>query len=206
LSSEEVTAIRGAQVNFFISGITDFADVTYFLVDHVSFTTAGNVESTPTPTPTSTPPGVTPTPSPTPTSTPPGVTPTPSPTLTPTPSPTPTPPGEGAPFRVVLSWYDYPGNPAANGRLVNDLDLEVIAPDGTHYYGNGASAGNLDGVNPNESVEIRDAQPGVYQVIVRGHNVPNGPQPYAIVMTGEGLTSGAYEKMKVYLPIILRQW
>jgi hypothetical protein len=192
LSSEEVTAIGGTQVDFFISGITDFADVTYFLVDQVSFTTAGNGESTPTPTPTTTPPGVTPTPSPTPTT---------------TPSPTPTPPGEGAPFRVVLSWYDYPGNPAANGRLVNDLDLEVIAPDGTHYYGNGASVGNPDGVNPNESVEIKDARPGVYQVIVRGYNVPNGPQPYAIVMTGEGLTSGSDgSRMKVYLPIILRKW
>jgi len=206
LSSEDVAEIKGTQVDFFISGRTDFADTTYFLVDDVTFTTAGYGEPTRTPTP----PSVTPTPTRTPT--PPSVTPTPTrtptpPSVTPTPTPTLPPSGEGKPFRVTLSWYDYPGNPAANGRLVNDLDLEVIAPDGARYYGNGASAGNPDRVNPNESVEIKDARPGVYQVIVRGYNVPNGPQPYAIVMAGAGLTSSSDgSKIKVYLPIIFRNW
>ncbi|HFD39337.1 MAG TPA: hypothetical protein ENJ31_05755, partial [Anaerolineae bacterium] len=40
------------------------------------------------------------------------------------------------PFRLTLAWTDYPGQPSAAKALVNDLDLEVIAPDGTHYYGN----------------------------------------------------------------------
>jgi uncharacterized repeat protein (TIGR01451 family) len=42
------------------------------------------------------------------------------------------------PFRVTLAWSDYPGSPAADGGLVNDLDLRVSGPDGTTYYPNNA--------------------------------------------------------------------
>lgn len=170
LSSADVAVIRGRQVDFYISGVTDLLNTTHFLVDDITFTTEGSGQPTPTPTP----------------------------------SPTPGP-GAGRPLRVTLSWYDYPGNPAADGRLVNNLDLEVIAPDGAHYYGNNASAGSRDRVNSNESVEIGDARPGVYQVIVRAHNVPNGPQPYAVVMTGPGLTwDKSTLTKKVYLPLLRR--
>ncbi|MFL5806540.1 MAG: S8 family serine peptidase, partial [Roseiflexaceae bacterium] len=53
-----------------------------------------------------------------------------------TPTATPTQPLPGGPLRLTLAWTDYPGQPAAARALVNDLDLEVIAPNGAHYVGN----------------------------------------------------------------------
>ena len=44
---------------------------------------------------------------------------------------------EPGPLRVTLAWDDHEGapqNPAVNPMLVNDLDLELTAPDGTVYY------------------------------------------------------------------------
>lgn len=38
------------------------------------------------------------------------------------------------PLRVTLAWSDYPGDPAAAGGLVNDLDLVVTSPNGTPLY------------------------------------------------------------------------
>lgn len=43
-----------------------------------------------------------------------------------------------APLRVTLSWTDYPGLPSAHGALVNDLDLQLIAPSGAVHYPDGA--------------------------------------------------------------------
>lgn len=44
-----------------------------------------------------------------------------------------------APLSVTLAWSDYPGNPAAAGGLVNDLDLRLTDPNGTLYYANHAA-------------------------------------------------------------------
>lgn len=43
------------------------------------------------------------------------------------------------PFKVNLVWTDYPGSAAAQGGLVNDLDLLVVDPSGTTYYPDNAS-------------------------------------------------------------------
>ena len=91
------------------------------------------------------------------------------------------------PFRATLAWTDYPGTLGAARALVNDLDLEVIAPDGTHYYGNNATAGARDRTNNVETVWLNLAPAGTWQVIVRGHNVPQASQPYALVVSGSDL-------------------
>jgi subtilisin family serine protease/PKD repeat protein len=91
------------------------------------------------------------------------------------------------PLRVSLVWTDYPGMPAAGGGLVNDLDLEVIGPGGTHYYGNGSA---WDRTNNVEGVDILNPAPGAYTVIVHAHNVAQGTQPYALVVSG-GLAEAA---------------
>ncbi len=84
------------------------------------------------------------------------------------------------PLHVLLTWTDYPGDPAAAQALVNDLDLTVQAPGGTIYNGNGA----LDRANNVESVFISTPELGSYQVKVSAFNVPQGPQPYALVVLG----------------------
>jgi hypothetical protein len=38
------------------------------------------------------------------------------------------------PLKVTLAWVGGPGTPGAAVALVNDLDLEVEAPDGTVHY------------------------------------------------------------------------
>ena len=98
------------------------------------------------------------------------------------------------PARVTLAWTDYPGQPTAAKALVNDLDLEGIAPNGTRYRGNSGvygttqrcmRGGQWDTCNNVEGIAL-PAVPGQYTVIVHGANVPQGGrQPFAVVATGD---------------------
>ena len=83
------------------------------------------------------------------------------------------------PLRVTLVWSDYPGVPYAGITLVNNLDLTVTGPDGT-YYGNGAP----DNRNNVEQVELISPSAGSYTIRVDGTNIPQGPQPFAVVISG----------------------
>ncbi|MBN1318655.1 MAG: PPC domain-containing protein, partial [Anaerolineales bacterium] len=85
------------------------------------------------------------------------------------------------PLKITLAWSDYPALPAAGQALVNDLDLTVIQPTGPtlRYPANGA-----DRLNNLEGIDIPTPQPGAYTIIVAGYNVPLGPQPYALVVSG----------------------
>ena len=83
------------------------------------------------------------------------------------------------PLRVTLVWSDYPGAPYAGITLVNNLDLTVTGPDGT-YYGNGAP----DNRNNVEQVELISQSSGSYTIRVNGTNIPQGPQPFAVVISG----------------------
>lgn len=96
------------------------------------------------------------------------------------------PTGGTGPLSVTLVWTDYPGNPGASRTLVNDLDLEVVSPSGAVYRGNGSSA---DRVNVIESVFLDGAASGRWTVRVKGYNVPQGSQPFAVAVTGKNLTN-----------------
>ena len=99
----------------------------------------------------------------------------------------------GKPFKVSLVWSDYASTEAATKNLVNDLDLIVTAPDGTTVYrgnvfsgGWTPSGGTADRTNNVENVYIQAAAAGTWKIEVRGYNVPNGPQPFALVVDGAG--------------------
>lgn len=96
--------------------------------------------------------------------------------------------------RVVLQWADPPvflseqqGTTAS--ALVNDLDVKVIGPGGTVSLPyvldkNNPSAPAVRGVNSTdntEMVEIANAAPGAYRVVVAGANVRQGPQSVVLV-------------------------
>jgi PGF-pre-PGF domain-containing protein len=83
------------------------------------------------------------------------------------------------PLRVTLVWSDYPGAAYAGITLVNNLDLAVSGPGGT-YYGNGAP----DNRNNVEEVELISPSTGAYTIFVNGTNIPHGPQPFALVISG----------------------
>lgn len=78
----------------------------------------------------------------------------------------------GAPLKVTLAWTDPAAVPGADPALVNDLDLEVIAPDGKKFFGNDFNNKEArDTRNNVEQVYINGPQPGTYQIIVRGGSV-----------------------------------
>lgn len=76
-----------------------------------------------------------------------------------------------APLDVQLAWTDYPGDASAACALVNDLDLVVSnRTTGACWDGNGVVGG--DRTNNVESVRIPLAEPGEYDIVVRGARVP----------------------------------
>jgi hypothetical protein len=99
--------------------------------------------------------------------------------------------GSGEPIRITLNWTDYPGELYAFPALVNDLNLEVISPSGKVYRGNNFSdnvsveGGDFDTKNPVENVFVNSPETGEWEIRVHANNVPAGPQPFALVVTGE---------------------
>jgi hypothetical protein len=109
------------------------------------------------------------------------------------------------PFKATLVYTDVPSFPGAIGALVNDLDLEVIAPDGTIYRGNQLNAGEsianasaADNVNNVEAVRLATPTPGQYTVRVRARNVAEDArfdsgaidQDFALVISGKVSSAG----------------
>jgi len=104
------------------------------------------------------------------------------------------------PFKVTMAYTDAPGFPAVLPTLVNDLDLEVIAPDGRVYRGNQFDVGESvpdapgnDNLNNVECVRIGVPFAGEYRVRVTARNVtmdsrrdtPAVDQDFAIVISGD---------------------
>ncbi len=101
------------------------------------------------------------------------------------------------PFRVSLAWSDYPGTEVAGGGLVNDLDLRIVAPGGAVYYGNdiigdGSLDGDRDHINNVEGVDFGQPFVGQYVVYIKGYNVPQSTQPFALVVSGDLLGNVGY--------------
>ena len=94
----------------------------------------------------------------------------------------------GQPFKVTLVWSDFPSTETAAQNLVNDLDLIVTSPGGTQYQGNvftggwSQAGGSPDRINNVENVYVQAAAAGTWTVQINGFNVPNGPQPFALVV------------------------
>jgi hypothetical protein len=94
-------------------------------------------------------------------------------------------------LRVTLVYTDPPALPGANPALVNDLDLEVVTPGGTLLRGNrldtmtgrSVPGGEGDRINNVEAVRLAGEE-GVYTVRVRPVLVAEGPQDFALVITG----------------------
>src|SRR5437773_8753790 len=104
------------------------------------------------------------------------------------------------PLKITLAYTDVPGFPGAIPALVNDLDLEVKAPDGRVYRGNQFDEGESvpdapsnDNINNVEAVHLSAPFPGEYIVRVRARNVvedaridtPAVDQDFALVVSGD---------------------
>lgn len=80
-------------------------------------------------------------------------------------------------INVGLCWTDCPGTAGAYTALVNDLDLAVIAPDGTRHSLN-------DHINNMEVLRLKGSlKSGTYRVVVSASTIMEGPQPFAVVIS-----------------------
>jgi hypothetical protein len=100
-------------------------------------------------------------------------------------------------LKVTLVWTDAPATSGAGQKLRNDLDLEVIAPDGSRHTGNEglyasghacareeADGTKWDQCNNAEGLILELPALGQYQIRIIAHNVAQGPQDYALVVSG----------------------
>jgi hypothetical protein len=105
----------------------------------------------------------------------------------------------GMPLRVTLTYTDVPGNPMTIPALVNNLDLEVVGPEGFIYGGNQFLDGQSvpgtpgrDDLNNVEAVYINNPVPGEYTIRVKAIRVPQDArtdtaatdQDFALVISG----------------------
>lgn len=109
--------------------------------------------------------------------------------------------GPHQPLKITMAYTDVPGLPAAVSALVNNLDLEVVSPDGALYRGNafvnGESVPNTaapDAINNVESIRLSAPQPGDYLLRVRARNIAEDihgrsgvapEQDFALVLSGD---------------------
>lgn len=104
-----------------------------------------------------------------------------------------------APLVVTLVWHDYPALVNANPHWVNQLRLEVVAPNGDVWTQKLPATGGLNNSNPLQDtttanyddvnnvhrIVLSSPAVGSYQVRVRGIQVAQGgSQPYALAATG----------------------
>ena len=137
-------------------------------------------------------------------------------------------------LKFTLAWDDREGSPATlqtAPKLVNDLDLTLIDPDGVTHLpwtldplpiancgGDGPGCGDLDPIDSDdivpakraadhrnnvEMVQVSQPKAGHWQVVVDAHDVPLPTQPYSLV--GNQLFRPAIDyDHQIYLPITRR--
>ncbi|MBI5568293.1 MAG: S8 family serine peptidase, partial [Chloroflexi bacterium] len=96
------------------------------------------------------------------------------------------------PAQVSLAWDDYEATFNAATALINNLNLELVAPDGTLWRSwilDPTNPANLAtrGVNNRdnqEQVTVTSPQKGTWLVRVIGTTVPQGPQDYSLACEG----------------------
>lgn len=93
-------------------------------------------------------------------------------------------------LKVSIAWIDQAGSAYAASSLVNDLDLNLIAPDGTVYYPFTLSGlsnpeapplkDRANRIDNSEQVHILEPVEGVWQIQVKSHSIQE-VQSYSLV-------------------------
>lgn len=87
------------------------------------------------------------------------------------------------PVSATLCWTDYPGTVGAKLALVNDLD--IVVSDGENEYYSGGKAASNDHLNNCERCRVDSFPAGSrIEVKVVGCNVMEGPQNFALCVSG----------------------
>ncbi len=80
--------------------------------------------------------------------------------------------------KITLNYTDYPALAGAGRKLVNNLDCSLAGPYGP------VSAGPQDQTNTTEQLVATLGISGFYTARVQAVNIPSGPQPYALILSG----------------------
>lgn len=92
-------------------------------------------------------------------------------------------------LRITLCWMDVAGSPSASKALVNDLNLELEAPDASKVFpfsldpnnpSNAATATGPNAVDPIEQIVVANPMNGVWKINVSGASIPGGSQAFAV--------------------------
>ncbi len=110
----------------------------------------------------------------------------------------------GDKLKISLVWTDRPGTGNFNdgAELVNNLDLVLVLPDGSEYYGNDFSApfnDTVDIINNVEGIRINSVNKGKYKLKITGTNIPLGPQPFSFVISSGKLVEEVILNFSEYL-------
>jgi hypothetical protein len=101
-------------------------------------------------------------------------------------------PAGTAELKASLAWDDWAAAAYASVALVNDLDLELVAPDGVTIYRPWtlnpaapyqAAVANVNTRDNQEQVVVKNPAAGFWTVRVRGANVPYGPQTFGLAIS-----------------------
>ena len=88
-----------------------------------------------------------------------------------------------APLTAALAYPDAPPALSSSRRIVNDLDLSLLSPDGTTYHPSLRPA--PDHTNLVETIDIPAPHPtGTWTVAVTPHAIPVPPQTYSLYLRG----------------------
>lgn len=93
---------------------------------------------------------------------------------------------------VTIAWDDIEATFNASPTLINNLDLQLVSPDGVIVYPwvldplnpSAAATRGVDNRNNQEQAQVFNPQPGTWIARVRGTTVPVGPQDYTLVCNG----------------------
>ena len=94
------------------------------------------------------------------------------------------------PLKVVCSWLDIYASTGSGNKLINNIDLELVEPNGTtiHYPWSGLSSGGAGsqtyqwtrtGSNQRDNIELAEVDnptTGTWKVRVKGTSIPANPQ------------------------------
>ena len=95
-------------------------------------------------------------------------------------------------LKVMVYWHDKEGNTSANISLVNNINMQINAPNGSVYspfvlnetpnsfYLDQDATTGTDNLNNMEQIVIDNPLTGTYDIIIDGASIPFGPQDYFI--------------------------
>lgn len=124
-------------------------------------------------------------------------------------------------LRVMIYWSDFEGATNAAVALVNDINMKLVDPSTTEFLPwvldptptvaalNANAVPGIDDLNNVEQITIDHPDAGMYEVLVNGFNIPQGPQTYHVIyyfeqdeiavtypIGGEGLNPGSTELIR----------